>query len=191
MINRLPNAKATMRPPGKQAGASATRMPATVAEHEITERAAKSTLESTALEPTTVEPSLEPTVEPTTLEPTTLESTALEPSLEPTLESTALEPSLEPAAEPFGSFVRAKRLAANISLKDFAKRLEVSPAYWSCVETNKEKPPVSDLIARAAQALGEHPDAYFIRARRLPPDMADPQALATVIRYYRRRFKPR
>jgi len=155
MINRLPNAKATMRPPGKQAGASATRMPATVAEHEITERAAKSTLESTALE------------------------------------STALEPSLEPAAEPFGSFVRAKRLAANISLKDFAKRLEVSPAYWSCVETNKEKPPVSDLIARAAQALGEHPDAYFIRARRLPPDMADPQALATVIRYYRRRFKPR
>jgi len=146
MINRLPNAKATMRPPGKQAGASATRMPATVAEHEITERAAKSTLESTAL---------------------------------------------EPAAEPFGSFVRAKRLAANISLKDFAKRLEVSPAYWSCVETNKEKPPVSDLIARAAQALGEHPDAYFIRARRLPPDMADPQALATVIRYYRRRFKPR
>jgi len=67
----------------------------------------------------------------------------------------------------------------------------VSPAYWSCVETNKEKPPVSDLIARAAQALGEHPDAYFIRARRLPPDMADPQALATVIRYYRRRFKPR
>ncbi|MFM7254999.1 MAG: helix-turn-helix domain-containing protein [Betaproteobacteria bacterium] len=130
-------------------------MPATVAEHEITERAAKSTLESTALEPT------------------------------------ALEPTLEPAAEPFGSFVRAKRLAANISLKDFAKRLEVSPAYWSCVETNKEKPPVSDLIARAAQALGEHPDAYFIRARRLPPDMADPQALATVIRYYRRRFKPR
>lgn len=153
-----------MRPPGKQAGASATRMPATVAEHEITERAAKSTLEPTALEPT-------------------LESTALE--------STALEPTLEPAAEPFGSFVRAKRLAANISLKDFAKRLEVSPAYWSCVETNKEKPPVSDLIARAAQALGEHPDAYFIRARRLPPDMADPQALATVIRYYRRRFKPR
>jgi len=146
MINRLPNAKTTMRPPGKQAGASATRMPATVAEHEITERAAKSTLEPT---------------------------------------------TLEPAAEPFGSFVRTKRLAANISLKDFAKRLEVSPAYWSCVETNKEKPPVSDLIARAAQALGEHPDAYFIRARRLPPDMADPQALATVIRYYRRRFKPR
>ena len=155
MINRLPNAKATTRPPAEQASASATRMPATVAEHEITERAAKSTLEPT------------------------------------TVESTTLEPTLEPAAEPFGSFVRAKRLAANISLKDFAKRLEVSPAYWSCVETNKEKPPVSDLIARAAQALGEHPDAYFIRARRLPPDMADPQALATVIRYYRRRFKPR
>ena len=160
MINRLPNAKATTRPPAEQASASATRMPATVAEHEITERAAKSTLEPTALESA---------VEPTALEPT----------------------ALEPAAEPFGSFVRAKRLAANISLKDFAKRLEVSPAYWSCVETNKEKPPVSDLIARAAQALGEHPDAYFIRARRLPPDMADPQALATVIRYYRRRFKPR
>jgi|GEM_PF-3694860 len=47
-------------------------MPATVAEHEITERAAKSTLEPT------------------------------------TVESTTLEPTLEPAAEPFGSFVRAK-----------------------------------------------------------------------------------
>jgi len=176
-----------MRPPGKQAGASATRMPATVAEHEITERAAKSTLESTTLEPAVEPTTLEPTTLEPAVEPTTLESTALEPAVE----STTVEPSLEPAAEPFGSFVRAKRLAANISLKDFAKRLEVSPAYWSCVETNKEKPPVSDLIARAAQALGEHPDAYFIRARRLPPDMADPQALATVIRYYRRRFKPR
>jgi transcriptional regulator with XRE-family HTH domain len=89
----------------------------------------------------------------------------------------------------FGDFVRTKRLAAQISLKDFAKRIEVSPAYWSCVETNKEKPPVSELIERAAQVLGENADDYFIRARRLPPDMADPKALETVIRYYRRQHK--
>ncbi|NCZ59035.1 MAG: XRE family transcriptional regulator, partial [Betaproteobacteria bacterium] len=50
----------------------------------------------------------------------------------------------------FGDFVRTKRLAAQISLKEFAKRIEVSPAYWSCVETNKEKPPVNELIERTA-----------------------------------------
>jgi hypothetical protein len=37
--------------------------------------------------------------------------------------------------------------------------------------------------------LGDDPDDYFIRARRLPPDMADPKALETVIRYYRRQHK--
>jgi transcriptional regulator with XRE-family HTH domain len=89
----------------------------------------------------------------------------------------------------FGDFVRTKRLAAQISLKDFAKRIDVSPAYWSCVETNKEKPPVSELIERAAQVLGENADDYFIRARRLPPDMADPKTLETVIRYYRRHHR--
>jgi len=93
--------------------------------------------------------------------------------------------------ESFGGYVRARRLAANLSLKEFAKRLAVSPAYWSCVETNKEKPPVSALIARAAEILGEESDAYFIRARRLPPEMTEPQALATVISHYRRYGKPR
>jgi len=91
----------------------------------------------------------------------------------------------------FGDFVRAKRLSAAISLKEFAKRIEVSPAYWSCVETNKEKPPVNELIERTAAVLGDDPDDYFIRARRLPPDMADPKALETVIRYYRRQHKKR
>ena len=89
----------------------------------------------------------------------------------------------------FGDFVRTKRLAAQISLKEFAKRIEVSPAYWSCVETNKEKPPVNELIERTAAVLGDDPDDYFIRARRLTPDMADTKALETVIRYYRRQHK--
>jgi transcriptional regulator with XRE-family HTH domain len=91
--------------------------------------------------------------------------------------------------ESFGDLVRARRLESGISLKDFAKLLDVSPAYWSCVETNKDKPPVNDLIEKAAKALGDDADTYFIRARRLPPDMTDPKALEAVIRYYRKRAK--
>lgn len=84
----------------------------------------------------------------------------------------------------FGSYVRARRNELGISLNDFAGRLEVSPAYWSRIEREREKPPRDDLIETAAAILGVRLDELFIEAERFPPDMQ--RDVAKVVRAYRR-----
>lgn len=84
----------------------------------------------------------------------------------------------------FGSTVRMKRTEQGIGLNDFAERLGVSPAYWSRVERETEKPPRDELVERAAAILGVRMDDLFIEAGRLPPDMRDD--LKRVVAVYRR-----
>ncbi|MCX8134910.1 MAG: helix-turn-helix domain-containing protein [Roseococcus sp.] len=84
----------------------------------------------------------------------------------------------------FGSVVREKRRALAISLNDFAERLGVSPAYWSRIERDQEKPPRDDLIEKAAAILGVRLDDLFVEAERLPPDMR--KDMAKVVQAYRR-----
>jgi transcriptional regulator with XRE-family HTH domain len=71
----------------------------------------------------------------------------------------------------FGEFIRLKRDAAGIPLNDFARQIGISPAYWSRIERNLEKPPKDELISKAAHLLGLTLDEAFIQASRLPPDM--------------------
>lgn len=85
---------------------------------------------------------------------------------------------------PFGDFIRQKREEAGIPLNDFARRIGISPAYWSRIERNMEKPPKDELITKAAEALGLNPDEAFIEASRLPPDMQ--KDVSTVVRLYRK-----
>ena len=85
---------------------------------------------------------------------------------------------------PFGDFIRQKREEAEIPLNDFARRIDISPAYWSRIERNMEKPPKDELIRKAAEILGIDPDDAFVEASRLPPDMRDD--VASVVRMYRR-----
>lgn len=84
----------------------------------------------------------------------------------------------------FGSMVREKRQALAISLNDFSERLGVSPAYWSRIERDQEKPPRDDLIEKAAAILGVRLDDLFVEAERLPPDMR--KDMAKVVQAYRR-----
>jgi transcriptional regulator with XRE-family HTH domain len=84
---------------------------------------------------------------------------------------------------PFGTYVRTKREEAGLTLTEFAKRLEISPAYWSRIETGRENPPKDELIKKAAELLGIKEDELFIEANRLPPDMQ--QDVAEVVRLYR------
>lgn len=84
----------------------------------------------------------------------------------------------------FGSYIRQKREQANIAMNDFARRLDISPAYWSRIEREMEKPPKNELIVKAAEVLGLNPDEAFIEASRLPPDMQ--QNVGTVVRLYRK-----
>jgi transcriptional regulator with XRE-family HTH domain len=84
----------------------------------------------------------------------------------------------------FGLTVRAKRTEQGIGLNDFAERLGVSPAYWSRVEREQEKPPRDELVERAAAILGVRMDDLFVEAGRLPPDMRG--YLKQVVQAYRR-----
>ena len=45
----------------------------------------------------------------------------------------------------FGTFVRVKRRERGIGLNEFARRLDISPAYWSRIEREVEKPPKDDV----------------------------------------------
>ena len=84
----------------------------------------------------------------------------------------------------FGAYIRQKRDAKGIAMNDFARRLDISPAYWSRIEREMEKPPKDELIRKAAEILGENPDEAFIEASRLPPDMQ--KDVGAVVRMYRR-----
>ena len=86
----------------------------------------------------------------------------------------------------FGTFIRNKRQDAGFTLTDFAKQLEKSPAYWSRVENDKEKPPTNDLIKKAALLLKMNADELFIEASRFPPDMQQEKTrMEEVVRLYR------
>ena len=84
---------------------------------------------------------------------------------------------------PFGTYVRTKREEVGMTLTEFARQLEISPAYWSRIETGRENPPKDELIRKAATILGLSEDELFIEASRLPPDMQD--EVAEVVRLYR------
>lgn len=85
----------------------------------------------------------------------------------------------------FGAYIRQKREAKEIALNDFARQLDISPAYWSRIEREMEKPPKDELIRKAAEILGENPDEAFIEASRLPPDMRED--VGDIVRMYRKR----
>jgi len=84
---------------------------------------------------------------------------------------------------PFGTYVRTKREEVGMTLTEFARQLEISPAYWSRIETGRENPPKDELIKKAATILGLSEDDLFIEASRLPPDMQE--EVAEVVRLYR------
>ena len=84
---------------------------------------------------------------------------------------------------PFGIYVRTKREEVGMTLTELARQLEISPAYWSRIETGRENPPKDELIKKAATILGLSEDELFIEASRLPPDMQE--EVAEVVRLYR------
>ena len=81
----------------------------------------------------------------------------------------------------FGAWIRTEREQAGISLKDFAKSIDISQAYWSRIERGLELAPKDTLIVAACERLGLPTDRAFIEARRLPPDMQGDLALAVSV----------
>jgi len=84
----------------------------------------------------------------------------------------------------FGAFIRLHREAKGMPMNEFARRLEISPAYWSRIERDRENAPKDELIIKAAVILGVSVDDAFIEASRLPPDLQT--EVGNVVRMYRK-----
>jgi transcriptional regulator with XRE-family HTH domain len=88
----------------------------------------------------------------------------------------------------FGTWIRTRREATDITLLDFARDISISPAYWSRIERGLEKAPKDSLIIAACERLGLATDQAFVEAQRLPPDMQ--QDISVAVSVYRQ-FKSR
>src|SRR4051794_27070497 len=72
----------------------------------------------------------------------------------------------------FGASIREAREARDISLRDLAKRIEVSPTFLSKVETEDWKPK-EDKLRKIASILEMDADDLVARAGRVPSDLTD------------------
>ena len=88
----------------------------------------------------------------------------------------------------FGSWIRTEREQAGVTLKEFARSIDISQAYWSRIERGLELAPKDSLIVAACERLGLPTDRAFVEARRLPPDMQGDLAVAVSVY---REFKSR
>lgn len=91
--------------------------------------------------------------------------------------------------ETLGQRIRRLREAKNLGLREAAKKLGISPAYLSRIETNEEKtPPGEEVLQRVADLLDQNLDGLMSLAGRVPADVRDfitkdpglPQFLRTV-----------
>lgn len=74
--------------------------------------------------------------------------------------------------EKFGAMIREAREAKGMSLRELAKRIEVSPTFLSKVETEDLKPK-EDKLRKIASILGVDGDDLVGRAGRVPSALAE------------------
>jgi ribosome-binding protein aMBF1 (putative translation factor) len=89
--------------------------------------------------------------------------------------------------ERFGEFVRRKRVAKEIGLREMAKMIGVSPTYLSKVERDEFPPPAEDKVKAIAQIIKCDTDELLARAGRVSSDLSDiikrnPRELAALLR---------
>ncbi len=89
----------------------------------------------------------------------------------------------------FGQVVRELRLRHKdySSLREFAKKVGLSPAYLSRIENEKEPPPSEAVVERLAEALGTDKYELFSYAGRVPTEFLEtfkrnPKGVASFMR---------
>jgi transcriptional regulator with XRE-family HTH domain len=71
----------------------------------------------------------------------------------------------------FGAFIRQRREATEIGLREMAKKVGVSPTYLSKVERDEFPPPAEDKVRKIAEILACDPDDLLARAGRVSSDL--------------------
>jgi transcriptional regulator with XRE-family HTH domain len=77
------------------------------------------------------------------------------------------------SGERFGEFVRRKREAKEIGLREMAKMIGVSPTYISKVERDEFAPPAEDKVRLIAGVIDCDVDELLARAGKVASDLSD------------------
>ena len=75
--------------------------------------------------------------------------------------------------EKFGAFVRRKREAKEIGLREMAKMIGVSPTYLSKVERDEFPPPAEDKVKKIAGIIGWTRTSCWLGRARVASDLSD------------------
>jgi transcriptional regulator with XRE-family HTH domain len=73
----------------------------------------------------------------------------------------------------FGKFVRQKREAKQIGLREMARMIRVSPTYLSKIERDEFPPPAEDKIKAIADILNLDADNLLRLADKVPSDLTE------------------
>ena len=73
----------------------------------------------------------------------------------------------------FGETIRELREAQNLGLRETATKINISPAYLSRIERDKEGPPRPDIIKDLAKVLAADPDVLFRLSSSTDPEIID------------------
>jgi transcriptional regulator with XRE-family HTH domain len=76
------------------------------------------------------------------------------------------------ATKTFGALIRRKREEKEIGLREFAKKLEVSPTYLSKIERDEFPPPTEKRVKAIAEILGCDVDDLLARAGRVASELS-------------------
>lgn len=73
--------------------------------------------------------------------------------------------------EPYGTFLRRRRLEKKFTQRAFADRVGVDFTYLSKVENGRLAAPSEATIGQIAKTLGDDPDVHLAQARKVPLDL--------------------
>ncbi len=92
--------------------------------------------------------------------------------------------------ETFGQTLRKLRQKKDLGLREFARRVGISPTYLSQIEADSCTLPIEERVVEMARALDQDPDEFLALAGRVASDVgaiirAHPREMATFLRQAR------
>ena len=71
----------------------------------------------------------------------------------------------------FGDIIKSKRIEKKMGLREFSKKVELSPSFVCLLENGKTKPPKESNITKIAEVLDIDKDLLLAKANKVPIDI--------------------